>query len=153
MNHVGKYILMLEDDDDDRLITRNYFAEHKYNVGLEFLTQSEEVVPYLENCLVERQQLPSLILLDKNAPASGGMEVLKYIKSNASLKLIPVVMISSSSFPGDVEEAYRLGVNSFILKPFSTAGTSKTILAFLDYWFGCVELPSVSTLGRSYFAS
>ena len=47
------------------------------------------------------------------------------------------------------EEAYRLGVNSFILKPFSSSGTSKTILSFLDYWFNCVELPAVSVYSLS----
>ena len=74
MKHTAPYILMLEDDDDDRHITQTFFSERGYNIALEFFINSDDVLPYLEKCLEEDLLLPRLILLDKNVPASGGME-------------------------------------------------------------------------------
>jgi CheY-like chemotaxis protein len=101
-------------------------------------------MPFLEKCLEEGFSLPCVILLDKNAPASGGMEVLRNIKSHPAFKIIPVIMISGSSYPAEVNESYRLGVNSYIAKPFSHEQTAKKIQNFLQYWFDAVELPDVS---------
>jgi CheY-like chemotaxis protein len=149
MKNQDPYILMLEDDGDDRHITQTFFAANDFDIALEFLVNSDEVIPYLEICTQQQRHLPKLILLDKNVPAGGGMEVLKKIKSHMSYKMIPVVMISGTAFPSEINEAYRLGVNSFILKPFSSDLTAKTIGNFLNYWFGSVEFPEVSVASAS----
>jgi CheY-like chemotaxis protein len=146
MKQAGPYILMLEDDSDDRHITQTIFADNGYDVALEFLTNSEEVLPYLDQCRTENKLLPRLILLDKNVPASGGMEVLKNIKSHPVYKTIPVVMISGTAFTHEVNESYKLGVNSFIVKPATHDLTVKTIGNFINYWFGSVELPEIATI-------
>lgn len=88
------YILMLEDDEDDRYITQTFFAANNFDVGIEFLSNSDDVLPWLENCIAKDKHSPSLILLDKHAPADGGIEVLKRLKSHPLFKVIPVVMIS-----------------------------------------------------------
>src|SRR3954469_19001700 len=107
----GHYILMLEDDADDRYITKTFFLANNYEIGLEFLVNSDHVMPYLEKCLGGETPLPSFIGLEKNLPAGGGMEVLKDIKSHSLFKMIPVVMLSGTAFEGEVNESYRLGVN------------------------------------------
>ena len=137
------YILMLEDDSDDRHITQLFFLEKGYNVSLEFLTAAGEVLPYLDKCLTDNLPLPSLILLDKSASFFNGADVLKQIKSHPVLQLIPVVMISGSADQKDINESYRLGASSYITKPFNNELTAKTIDAFVNYWFGTVELPAV----------
>ena len=134
---------MLEDDGDDRHITQLFFIEKGYNVGLEFMTDPTRVLPYLETLLLKDLLLPQLILLDKNIPMVSGIEVLRQIKAHPVLRMIPVVMISGSSNQDDVNECYRLGVNSFITKPFTNELTAKNIDSFVNYWFGTVDLPEV----------
>lgn len=149
MSSIGQYILMLEDDDDDRHITETFFAASDFDYGIEFLTNSDEVMPFLESRRSSGQQLPSLILLDKNVPANGGMEVLKNIKSNSLFKIIPVVMISGSPYQSEINESYRLGVNSFIAKPYSSELTAQTIQNFIQYWFSSVQLPETATISAN----
>lgn len=135
------YILMLEDDSDDRYITSNMFREMAYNVDLKFFVHSQDVLPFMKHCLAEGLNLPSLVLLDLNIPSGSGLEVLKDIKAHPALQRIPVVMISGSNYPKDVEESYRLGANSYIVKPLNSAHTQQKIDTFVRYWFETVELP------------
>ena len=138
------YILMLEDDSEDRYLTESTFKEIGYNVRLEFLTHGAEVMKHLNQCENDRGAVPDIILLDKNVPTGSGIEVLKELKSHPRYKTIPVVMISGSAFPNEVAESYRLGVNSYILKPSTYQQTIKKIGTFFTYWFETVELPVVS---------
>jgi CheY-like chemotaxis protein len=137
------FILMLEDDTEDRYITESFFKENGYNVRLEFLTHGPEVMKYLHQCEDKGGGYPHLIILDKNVPTGSGMEVLRELKAHAHYKTIPVVMISGSAFPNEVSESYRLGVNSYILKPSTNQQTLKKIGTFFSYWFETVELPVV----------
>jgi len=139
MKQDGPYILMLEDDRDDRHITQSFFAESGNNIHIEFLENADDVLPRLEQC--GEDELPSLILLDKNVASGNSMETLRFIKLHEHFRVIPVVVISGSAFPSEVREAYRLGANSFIAKPFSSGDTAKTIGSFISYWFHTVELP------------
>jgi CheY-like chemotaxis protein len=135
------YILMLEDDSDDRYITSNLFREMNYNVDLKFFVEPQDVVPYMKQCLTEGLRLPSLALLDLNIPSGSGLDVLRDIKAHPILQRMPVVMISGSAYPRDVEESYRLGASSYIIKPLNSAHTQQKIDTFVRYWFETVELP------------
>jgi CheY-like chemotaxis protein len=135
---------MLEDDLDDRQITSAFFNEQKYEVGLEFLTYSQEVLPYLENCSSMRIPFPGLIILDKNVPVAGGLDALKQIRLHQRFKHIPVVIVSGSAQPAEVEESYRLGASSYICKPFTDEQTRRKIDACVRYWFEIVELPQAA---------
>jgi CheY-like chemotaxis protein len=141
MNERLPYILMLDDDSDDRYLTAMLFKEQEYPVDLKFVTNTVDVLPFMNRCIKEYQQLPSLIILDKNVPSGNGFEVLKELKSNSAFQNIPVVMISGSSNPMEIEECYRLGASSYIVKPMSNELTHKKIDAFVRYWFETVELP------------
>jgi CheY-like chemotaxis protein len=134
---------MLEDDGDDRQLTLFHFSEQKLNVDLEFLVKPGEVLPYLNDCYNNGWQLPSLIILDKNVPSGCGLDVLREIKGHPVYRQIPTVMVSGSESPGDIKESYRLGANSYIVKPFSTELTAKKIAAFASYWFEISELPKI----------
>ena len=140
----NSYILMLEDDTDDQHITETFFAEKGYSIGIEFLSTSDDVLPFLESCLSTGRKLPGLILLDKNVPAGNGMDALRQIKTHDVFRIIPVVMISGTAYPADIREAYQIGVNSFITKPFYHQDTVKTIEGFVSYWFDIAELPENS---------
>lgn len=136
-----RYILMLEDDEDDRHITETFFAEKGYDLDLHFLSGSNEVLPFLNTCSNNFGCLPSLIILDKNAPPLGSMEALKTIKTHPQFRAIPVIMISGTASEKEVNDAYANGVNSFIVKPATHLLTTKTIGDFLSYWFDAVALP------------
>ena len=141
MKTAPRYMLMLEDDADDRHITQTFFKDNGYDIDIEFLTNSDELMPYLECCENGFKDLPCMVLLDKNLPAGGGMRVLKDLKSHPVFRMIPVVMLSGTGFPHEVDEAYRQGASSFIIKPLTYELTIKKIQGFLHYWFDTVEFP------------
>jgi CheY-like chemotaxis protein len=140
----GKHytILMVEDDDDDRHITQAFFTEKGYDIDVQFLDNSDRIIPYLEDAAMEGT-LPNLILLDLNLPRKNGFEVLKELKTHPQFHLIPVVIVSGTSYPHEVNECYRLGANSFVQKPFTDDLTQKKIETFVDYWFNVTELPLI----------
>lgn len=84
---------------------------------------------------------PSLILLDLNLPGTDGREVLDHIKQTEHLRKIPVIVLTTSSNPKDVQTCYDYGVNSYLLKPMSLSKFQRVIQTFLDYWLNVVVLP------------
>lgn len=87
---------------------------------------------------------PGLILLDLNLPGTDGREVLAAIKAHDSLRLIPVVVMTTSTDDFDVERCYQAGVNSYITKPVDLAGFFRAIQRLKDFWFEVVILPKTS---------
>lgn len=140
------YILMLEDDSDDREVTAHFFEENRNNVRLEFVTEKQEVLQRLQHCLDTGEPLPSLVLIDKYIQVNSGVDVLKALKAHPRLKHIPAVMISGSNHPEDIATCYGLGANSYIVKPAYAEATAKKIATFISYWFEVAELPSVQAV-------
>jgi CheY-like chemotaxis protein len=85
---------------------------------------------------------PGLILLDLNLPGTDGREVLAMIKRTTNLKNIPVIIISTSSNPKDIEDCYQAGANSYMLKPMNINELKISMQMMLDYWFKAVILPA-----------
>jgi CheY-like chemotaxis protein len=85
---------------------------------------------------------PGLILLDLNLPGTDGREVLAMIKKSATLKTIPVIVLSTSSNPKDIEDCYQSGVNSYMLKPMDINELKIAMQMMLDYWFKVAILPA-----------
>lgn len=141
MNERLPYILMLDDDGDDRYLTAMFFKEQGYRVDLKFLMNTMDVMPFMNRCIKECLQLPSLILLDKNVPSGNGFDVLRELKAHSAFQKIPVVMISGSAHQKEIDESYRLGASSYIVKPMNNELTQRKIGSFVRYWFDTVELP------------
>lgn len=80
------------------------------------------------------QYTPRLILLDLNLPKVGGLEILKQIKSDENTKMTPVVVLTSSKEERDIVDSYRLGVNSYIVKPVNFESFSKAMAELKIYW-------------------
>ncbi len=89
--------------------------------------------------------LPGMILLDLNMPRKDGREALQEIKADPRLRLIPVVVLTTSKAEEDIFRAYDLGVNSFIVKPVTFESLVDITLTLSKYWFEVVELPSESS--------
>lgn len=142
-------ILVVEDSDEDfetltRLMKRSCIINPIFRCcdgeeALEFLDQ--------ENCdgLAGSTPRPSLVLLDLNLPGTDGREVLQHIKNNAALSAIPVVILTTSSNPKDLEFCYSNGANSYLLKPMSLKKFQRSIQILIDYWFEAVMLLDTSS--------
>lgn len=139
-----RYILMLEDDVDDRHITESFFEEQNYNIGLRFVATPDGLLQYLNDCADEGTLLPSLIILDKYVSIGSSVDTLKLVKSHPVFRHIPIVVVSGSSMPEDIDECYRWGANSYIVKPQRNEHTMRKIGTFVSYWFEVVELPQIT---------
>ncbi|HEY9881572.1 MAG TPA: response regulator [Leptolyngbyaceae cyanobacterium] len=84
---------------------------------------------------------PALIFMDLNLPGTDGQEVIQEIKQNDQLKSIPVIVLTTSSNPKDVEACYRYGANSYILKPMGIKALADTLQMCINYWFTLSLLP------------
>jgi CheY-like chemotaxis protein len=137
---------MADDDADDRMLTRDALAEARLANDLRFVEDGEELLDYLRrrgrfsepDCCPR----PGLILLDLNMPRMDGREALAAIKSDPSLRRIPVVVLTTSKAEEDIYRSYDLGVNSFITKPVTFEGLVSVMRALGQYWFEIVELPN-----------
>src|SRR6201995_974172 len=91
---------------------------------------------------------PGIILLDLNMPKKDGREALAEIKSDESLRRIPIVVLTTSKDEADVLRTYDLGVSSFITKPVTFGGLVDVMRTWTQYWFEIVELPNGEIHGR-----
>jgi len=87
---------------------------------------------------------PDIIILDINLPDMNGHEILKIIKNDQNLKLIPTIIFSTSDLEKDIKESYALYANSYITKTFDLQKLFKKITVMIEYWLKTSELPSTS---------
>jgi len=112
-------ILLIEDNDGDILLFKESFEDAGILANIEVITDGKLAMDYfLELTTASLDQFPDLIFLDINLPKKNGHEVLGYLKSTEALKGIPVIMLSTSSWYKDIENADKAGVLLFITKPF-----------------------------------
>jgi len=136
-------ILLVEDNPDDVELTLRAFK--KYNLANEIVVarDGEEALEILFNPQrdVSKKKQPDLILLDLKLPKVNGLEVLQQIKSHPQIKLIPVVILTSSREEDDLIKSYQLGVNSYIRKPVDFDKFIEVVMQLGLYWLLLNELP------------
>ncbi len=114
-------ILLVEDNPDHAELLKRSFTRYSPDTAILHLWDGEETLDYLfgrgKYALSGERPLPDLILLDLKLPKIDGLQVLKRIKAVESLRSIPVVMLTSSDTEKDVLKAYKLNVNSYLVKP------------------------------------
>ncbi len=145
-------ILMADDDEDDRLMTKEAFQEARLVNDVRFVVDGEELLDYLHQrgkfTAPDASPRPGLILLDLNMPKKDGREALKEIKSDETLRQIPIVVLTTSKSEEDIYRTYDLGVNSYITKPVSFEDIVDVVIALTQYWFKIVQLPRSTRLVR-----
>lgn len=125
--------LLVEDDDDHAELIGRLFRQRHPEIDLLRVADGVEALEYLRS--PDRQQVPpSLVLLDLNLPLVSGLEVLKEMKSDAELTLVPIVMLTSSDSGEDVRAAYRNHVNSYLVKPGELVGFRSLVDSVAEYW-------------------
>jgi CheY-like chemotaxis protein len=145
-NKIPISILVCDDDEDDRMLTRQALEDAHISNTVKFVEDGEQLLDYLyqrgpfagETGEAPR---PGLILLDLNMPKLDGREALKTIKEDDLLRDIPVVVLSTSRLDEDIARSYQLGVNSFITKPVTFSGLVEAMNVLGRYWLEIVELP------------
>ena len=142
-------ILMADDDADDRDFTRTAMQESRLVNELRFVEDGEELLDYLlrrgRYADPKDSPRPGLILLDLNMPRKDGREALREIKSDPSLKNIPIVVLTTSKAEEDVLRSYNLGANCFITKPVTFEGLVEVVKVLDKHWLQIVELPPVTS--------
>ncbi len=138
-------ILMADDDPDDRQLTKEALIEGRLINDIRFVENGEELMHYLRKegkyAPPNDGPRPGLILLDLNMPRKDGRAVLQEVKSDPTLRTIPVVVLTTSKADQDVYESYDLGVNSYIVKPVTFEALVDILQTLEKYWFEIVELP------------
>lgn len=134
------FILIAEDDADDRFLLKTAFEENGFNDTLHFVENGVEVIDFLNKNIAEKP--PRFILLDLNMPKKDGREVLKELKNNSQYKKIPVIVFSTTNNEQEMRRCYELGANSYITKPNSFENLVKTISVLRSYWIYTSKSPS-----------
>jgi CheY-like chemotaxis protein len=143
MNVDRSPVLMVEDDPNDVVLVRRAFRKANLQHPVYAVEDGEAAIAYLdgrgEYADREAAPLPHLVLLDLKLPRRSGLEVLEWVKSQPCLKRIPVVVLTSSRQPSDVNRAYDLGVNAYLVKPVSFDRLLEMVTAIETFWLGMNE--------------
>jgi CheY-like chemotaxis protein len=135
-------ILLVEDNPDDIMITKRAFAKGRILNKLYVVQDGEEAIEFLrKRGKYKDVPTPTLVLLDLKMPKMNGFEVLEQIKGDKDLKSIPIVVLTSSERDKDIEEAYKLGCNSYIVKPVNFENFIKTVVDIKEYWLSISRVP------------
>lgn len=135
-------ILLVEDNPGDVILLQKAFERCRILNRVHLARDGEEALRFLRHeAPFENAPRPDLVLLDLNLPKLDGREVLKEIKSDPDLLVIPVVVLTSSDAESDVLRSYQLHANSFLTKPPTIAGLQDMLLKLYNYWFAIVRLP------------
>lgn len=133
MNHYQRPILLVEDNPMDVDLTKRAFVRRKIANPVQIARDGEEALALIEQWNYG-DPLPLLILLDLKLPRVDGLEVLRRLKAHPDFLRIPVVVLTTSSEYQDVQSAYRLGANSYIVKPVDFDRFIEMVGQIQEYW-------------------
>lgn len=141
-------LLVVEDSDEDfEALSRIMKKSCDIDISITRCCDGDDALDFLygEGTYTGRQPAvpPGAVLLDLNLPGTDGRDILAQIKQDEKLKTIPVVVMTTSSNPKDIDECYRAGANSYILKPTNIGQLKASIQLFVQYWF-TVSVPPKS---------
>jgi CheY-like chemotaxis protein len=130
-------LLIAEDDDNDFLFLERALGIEKFEANIRRACDGVEALEYLagENDFANRDAhpLPHLILLDLKMPRRNGFEVLEWLREHSELETLPVVVLSSSEEPSDVEKAYELGASGYLVKPSSCLAYGEIVRTLREF--------------------
>lgn len=141
-------ILLVEDREDDITLTLRALERAKIPNPVQVVNDGQEAIAYLEGRgkYENRSEfpVPDLVLLDINMPNSDGFTVLRWVRSHPGLKALRIVMLTTSDESEDVDNAYRLGANSYLVKPLKFETYADLMGVAIRFWFEQSEAPLVT---------
>ncbi len=135
-------ILLVEDNEGDIEMTQRVFRDGKSACNISVANDGSEAL----DCLFKRGNFvnaptPQLILLDINMPGMDGKKFLELMKKEQELKSIPVIMLTSSQSPKDIQECYERHASCYVVKPFNGQEYADALRRIVDFWSGLGRLP------------
>ena len=139
-------ILLVEDSPSDQLLAKRALAGDAVQCQLHIVPDGVEAMAFLRReGKYGSAPRPQLILLDLNMPRKSGRELLGEIKSSEDLKRIPVVVLTTSQSPHDLDFAYGLHANCYVVKPIDFDDFRHTMRSIKEFWFKTVCLPAAGS--------
>lgn len=140
-------ILLVEDDSNDVLLIKRAFRKAQLKINLTTVADGDTAIaylskqpPYTDSNLYPQ---PALILLDLKLPRRSGLEVLQWLRQQPQLKRLLVVILTSSEENSDIEQAYELGANSYLVKPLQFEDLVALVEIVHNYWFKSNIIPDI----------
>src|SRR5215467_5614832 len=153
MQHDQAVILLAEDREDDILLVQRAFAKGEITNPLFIVRDGDEAICYLSGIgrYGNRAEypLPDLLLLDLKMPKVDGFEVLRWVRQQAGFSALRVIVLTASDQIRDVNTAYRLGANSFMVKPTDFQNVVEMAKTLRSYWLQMSKAPEVSRMPQS----
>ncbi len=147
-----QFILLVDDDANDVLLLQRAFQKAGLRDTLKVARHGDEAIAYLsgEGIYADRDRypLPFLLLLDLKMPGTDGFEVLQWVRTEPELKRLLIVVLTSSNLQADVDRAYELGANSYLVKPVEFEQMVNMIQRFEAYWSEINRTPSAPSAAR-----
>jgi len=138
----------VEDDENDVLFMQMALHESGVTNPLQVVRDGQQVIDYLKGAAkyANRQlyPLPCLVLMDIKLPYFSGLEVLKFIRQDPALRQVIVIILSSSAQESDIDEAFNLGTNAYIVKPHNIDDLVIATKAIKDFWLGFNMTPRIA---------
>lgn len=139
-------ILMAEDNPADQRLAQRVFGQTQATQKLFIVEDGEEVLKFLRNdspySNPQRFPRPDILLLDINMPRMNGIQVLEEIRRDSQLRLLPVVMLTTSSSEKDIQDCYHRGVNAYIAKPGDFKKFQEVVETLRFFWLNIASLPN-----------
>ncbi len=143
---INQFILLAEDDPNDVLLIQRAFQKAGMRQLLRVVRDGQQAIEYLSGqgnyANRERFPLPFMLLLDLKMPGIDGFEVLRWVRAHAESKRLLVVVLTSSNLQSDVDRAYDLGANSYLVKPVAFDEMVNLVQRFEAYWSEINRTPS-----------
>ncbi|MDP3541315.1 MAG: response regulator [Elusimicrobiota bacterium] len=138
MAHEKRPILAVEDNDDDQFLLREAWKAAGISNPLTIVENGEQACEYLRGAgpYADRDAypLPALVLLDIKLPGMSGLETLAWLRAQDNLRTLPVIILTASTWPEEVAEAYTHGASSFVIKPSAAQELTDFVAALKNYW-------------------
>ena len=138
-------ILAAEDNPFDAFLLKRAFLKAGINVPMDVVTDGQEVIDYLngEEPYSDRKQhpIPTVLVLDLKMPRLSGFDVIEWIRRQPGLRRLPILVLTSSNLSRDVNRAYDLGANSYLVKPSELQDLEQVAAAVERYWLKINECP------------
>ena len=131
-------ILLVEDDPNDVWLVKHAFQSANISNPLRIVNDGQEAIDYLKGNGAYSDRgafpLPKLVLLDLKMPRLNGFDVIGWMRRHYPWKLTPIIILSSSALPQDVNRAYELGANAYMVKPAEYRALERLFLTIADFW-------------------
>lgn len=136
--HPQGLVLIAEDNPEDALLLRKALERAGMRSQTRFVHDGDEVLLYLQGLGAYANRtanpLPTMIILDIKMPKKTGLEVLEWLAANPEFAIVPTIVMSSSNLESDIRQAYRLGANTYFVKPNSFDDLVTTMRNLRAYW-------------------